>query len=180
MGRTIEVEESTFERIVKNDTNYQGADAIINRALDALENVPTPRHRRRHSPRSREDLLFTDIITANIGVQQLTRPTWRLVVIHLLKDVKGKYNINELNAKFRVRAVEGVYEDNGFRHEEELGYSLGSFGTRDAGQMIELLANDIGVSVDIHYRWNHRSARSGEENHLRINPDKHVPHLVRR
>ena len=178
MGRTIELEESTFERIVKNDTNYQGADAIINRALDALENVPRPRPRRRHSSRSRDDLLFTDIITANIGVQELVRPTWRLVVIQLLKDIKGKYNINELNAKFRVRAVEGVYEDNGFRHEEELGYSLGSFGTRDAGQMIELLAKDLGVSIDIHYRWNHRSERSGEESYLRINPEKHVPHLV--
>lgn len=179
MGRTIEVEDSTFERIIKNDTNYQGADVIINRALDALESVPKPRHRRRHSSRSKKDLLFTEIITANIGVQELTRPTWRLVVIQLLKDVKGKYNLNELNAKFRVRAVEGVYEDNGFRYEEELGYSLGSFGTRDAGQMIESLANDTGVSVDIRYRWNHRSARSGEENHLRINKEKQVPHLVR-
>ena len=178
MGRIIELEDKTFERILKNDTNYQGADAIINRALDALENVPKPRHRRRHSSGSREKLLFTEIITANINGQELLRPSWRLVVVQLLKYVKGKYSMDELYAKFGVRAKEGVYEDGGYQYEEELGYSLGGFAAGAAAKMLELLANEIGVSVDIHYRWNHKSERSGEEEHLRINPDKHVPHLV--
>lgn len=170
MGRTIKLEDSTFERIVKNDTNYQGADAIINRALDALENAPKPGHRRRHSSSSRERLQFTEIITANINGQELLRPSWRLVVVQLLKDIKGKYSMDELYAKFGIRAREGIYQDGGYQHEEELGYSLGGFAAGAAGKMIELLAKEIGASVDIHYRWNHRSVRSGEENHLRINP----------
>ena len=177
MGRTIELKESTFERIVKSDTNYQGANAIINRALDALESASTSTHRRKHS-NSREKLLFAEIITANIGGQELLRPSWRLVVIQLLKDIKGKYSMEELYTKFGIRATEGVYQDGGYQYEEELGYSLGGFAAGAAGKIIELLAKEIGVSVDIHYRWNHRSERSGEENHLRINPEKHVPHLV--
>ena len=98
-------------------------------------------------------------------------------MVQLLKIIKGQYGVDELYAKFGIRAVMGVSNESGYQYEEELDYSLGGFGARDAGKFIERIANDIGFSVEIRYRWIEGGSRPGEESYLRINAKPHAPRL---
>ena len=176
----IAIEQSTFERLQRHAMPFVDTpDAVVNRALDALElghRPATLRNRpslpvRQIDPRLLPNLTHTKVLDATLRGEQVDKPNWNLLVDRILTlAMKQCVDFGGLRRVCPANMVQGRKVDEGYRHLAEIDVSVQGLAANDAGRALVALAQSLGIDFDVTFIWRSKegAAHPGERAHLRV------------
>ena len=159
MPKQIEIQSSTFERLQQHAIPLLDTpDAVINRALDALEHreefVTTTGVEHKIDPRSLPDLTHTKILNASLEGKHITRVNWnRLVGRILILAMKQFEDFDQLRKNCLVNVVQGCKTDKGFHYLAEIDVSIQGMRANDACEMLVKTAQLFGFELEVIFMW---------------------------
>lgn len=164
---TISVKNTTFERLQNHSVPLRDdADAVVNRALDALD-WRLEQEQRDESPPQRvddTDVTHTRIINASLAGTVVPSPNWSRLVHLLLVKAASSRNFEELKALSGINIVNGYKTGRGFHHLPEIDVSVQWQNANKLRSTIERMANGLDISVEIEFEWQNKrgAAHPGE------------------
>ena len=122
----VMIQDSTFERLQRHAKPLVDTiDTVVNRALDALEQVvgePAPGRgrgteaERRIDPRMLPRLTHTKVLDASVDGQPIAKPNWNLLLDDMLRRaMKRVGTFEKLQQLCPVNMIKGRKEDEGFQ-----------------------------------------------------------------
>ena len=179
----IAVDEATLERLKSHARPFLDVnpDAVINRALDALDQqagVGASKEgtrmdsERRIDPQRLPDLTHTKVLDAMIGGIVVARPKWNhlrdRMVVKLAKE--RARNFDELNRLCPANMVQGRKQEEGYRFLSEIDVSVQGQPANGAGLAIVTAAQRLGIALDIGFMWRNteRAAHPGDRARIRV------------
>ena len=179
----IIVEEATLERLESHARPFVdlSPDAVINRALDALDRqagnaasmVATRTDSERQiDPQRLPDLTHTKVLDATIGGLVVARPKWNhlrdRMVVKLAKERAG--NFDDLNRLCPANMVQGKKQEEGYRYLSEIDVSVQGQPANGAGLAIVTAAQKLGIALDIGFMWRNteRAAHPGDRARIKV------------
>jgi hypothetical protein len=176
----IIVEQSTFERLQRHaQPLVDTPDTLINRALDALEQLAclhAPEHRnagseRRIDPRALPSLTHTRVLDAAVGGEQIAKANWNLLLAEMLRRaMKRVGSYDKLRLLCPVNMVHGQKEVEGYSYIPDIDISVQGQDANTACRNIVTAAQSLGIAINIGFMWRHKlgSAHPGERARLQI------------
>ena len=179
----ITVEEATLERLRSHARPFVDVspDAVINRALDALDQQGSVAasarstwkdSERRIDPQRLPDLTHTKVLDATIGGVVVARPKWNHLRDRMVVKLANKFagNFDELNRLCPANMVQGRKRDEGYRYLSEIGVSVQGQPANGAGLAIVTAAQRLGIALDIGFMWRNteRAAHPGDRARIRV------------
>jgi hypothetical protein len=160
----ITIQESTFERLQRHAKPLvDTSDMVINRALDALEQLAVDRApddgyrtkaERQIDPRMLPSLTHTKILSASIGGEAIARPNWNRLLDEILRRaMKRVGSFEKLRRLCPVNLVEGRKEDEGYSYISDIDVSVQGQDANGACRAVLMAAQGLGISVDIGFMW---------------------------
>ncbi len=158
----VTIEQATFERLQRHARPLiDSVDAVVNRALDALEG--------RHAPPSREmgqavdhnvesdrlpDLTHTKLLTARLAGEDVAKPNWnRMLHRVLILAMREVGDVDELRRRCPANVVAGRKTDDGYHHLPEADISVQGLSANEACSALTVTARGLGIAVDIVFLW---------------------------
>ena len=176
--KTIElyVSEETFERLQKHAKPLVDTpDAVINRALDALEGEkprPHPMERLKEvpiDPQLLPRLTHTKVVYAEVDGTDINRPNWNRLVDEMLRVAMNRLgSFENLRNLCPANLVKGKKENEGFAYLDDIGLSVQRQDANSACRTIVSLAQRLGVGIDIGFMWRHKEDALKPGQHARI------------
>lgn len=177
--RTIEIRESTYERLQKHGKPFEDTpEAVINRALDALEEpTPTPdepvsvSEERVFGPADLPEVMHTAVTEAVIDGRRIPSPNWQVLAREMLLLAAGRASgPDELRKMWRLNSVEGRRTDSGYTHLPGVDLSLQATGADTAAGALVEAAQYWGIGLEIRFRWRNKKAAAhpGEHGCIRV------------
>ena len=161
--RTIEIEQSTFERLQSfaiplEDTN----DSVLNRALDALERqkpntVPVEEitdEEYQIDFRVLPNLKHTKVLEASILGQRVPNPSWNhlleLMIVCGMQRLRSYYKLSQI---CQIGMVQGREVDKGYRYLAEIDISVQGQNSNSACQAMVAVADQLGIALEVKFIW---------------------------
>lgn len=180
--REIKISQATFERLQQHAVPFVDTtpEAVINRALDALEgpreNVAsssshTPATERRIDPRALPRLTHTKVLSAEIDGQFIERPNWNRLLDKVLSIASRRFgSFDELRSHCPANLVQGKKETDGFAYLPEIGLSVQRQDSNAACRTIVTLAERLSISLDVRFIWRPKTDAlyPGEQGRIRL------------
>ena len=179
----VEISPSTFRRLQQHAAPlFDNMDTVINRALDALDEMPREgnisRGERIIDPEYLPDLTYTKVLDAAIDRRKIEKPTWTSL-LHEEMIVRSKRDIPDFEAfwaRLRVRMVSGRKENKSWTYVPELGVSVivaenyWEQYTNSACRAIIAAAQRLGLALDIGFAWHDKAgaAHPGERGRISV------------
>lgn len=176
----VSLKDSTFQRLQRNAIPFVDTpDAVINRALDALENgrdrqgpaVDSPAAERRIDSLDPPNLRHTRVLSASVAGESISKPNWnRLVETVVVLAMSRLGHIDELRRACPVNLVHGRKVDEGYRYLDEINLSFQGVDANDACRALVTTAHSVGIELDVTFLWRSKkgAAYPGEKGRLFI------------
>jgi hypothetical protein len=177
----VAIQDSTFERLQRHAKPLVDTiDSVMNRALDALEQVrgdraPGSGHgpgaERRIDPRTLPNLTHTKVLDASIGGRPVTKAKWNSLLEEMLRlAMKRVGSFEKLRQLCPANIAKGRKEDEGFRYLADIDVSVQGQDANGASRAIVMLAQELGIVVEIDFMWRHKegAAHPGERARIQI------------
>ena len=182
----IPINQSTYERLQRHAEPFKDTeDAVVNRALDALENrklLTAPgagpdASARAIDPRNLPSLKHTKVLAASVNGEDLVRPNWNLIMERLVVGAMNKLrDFDELRRRCPVNMVRGRKEDEGYHHLAEIDVSVQRRSANDIGRALAVGAPSLGIEVEVTFVWRAKegAAYPGERGRLSLTAGSEV------
>ena len=165
--KTLRVDDLTHERLGNQAQPFETEDAVINRALDALDqqvDIPALANssdkdpERKIDPQRLPDLRFTKVLAATIGGKGVKRPKWNLLLQRMVRlaHERAKGNFNELNRLCPTNMVPGEKANDGYHYLSDIDVSVQGQAANSAGQTIVTTAKILGIALSISFMWRNK------------------------
>ena len=165
--KTLRVDDLTHERLGNQAQPFETEDAVINRALDALDqqvDIPASANssdkdpERKIDPQRLPDLRFTKVLAATIGGKDVKRPKWNLLLQRMVRlaHERAKGNFNELNRLCPTNMVPGEKANDGYHYLSDINVSVQGQAANSAGQTIVTTAKTLGIALSISFMWRNK------------------------
>lgn len=178
----ISVEEATFERLQNHaQPLVDNSDAVINRALDALEALyqqtgipvsaddPGADSERRIDSQRLPDLMHTKVLDATIGGELVPQPNWNLLLRRIVRVSKKRTKtFDDLNRLCPANMVQGRKQDKGYHYLPEVDVSVQAQPANAACLAIVTTAQKLGIALDIGFMWRNKEGATHPGDHARI------------
>jgi len=178
----VTIQQSTYERLQRHARPFEDTtpDPVINRALDALEQLsappaasgePVPEPERSVDPNELPSLTHAKVLDASIAGEPIARPKWNLLVDEMLRRAaKRLWTIERLRQVFPVNMVRGCKVDDGYRYLADIDISVQGQDANKACLAAVTGARALGVSLDIGFMWRPKAGAKfpGERARLRV------------
>jgi hypothetical protein len=187
----IEIQPSTFERLQRHAKPFVDTpDAVINRALDALEGsdaevandlrAPTEGEER-IDPRVLPRLTHTKVLEAAIDGESIPKANWNMLLdIMLRKAMKQVGTFEKLQKVCPVNMINGRKEDEGYSWLPDIKVSVQGQDSNAACRTLVTAAQALGMSLEIGFMWRHKegAAKPGVRARLQVPGAKNVRQAV--
>jgi hypothetical protein len=176
----VTIQDSTFARLQRHAKPLiDTIDTVMNRALDALEQVAVPpvqenggpTHERQIDPRAIPNLTHTKVLDAAIEGEPLTRANWNTLLENMLRRaMKRVGTFDKLRQVCPVAMVKGRKVDEGYSHLADIDISVQGQDANSACRMAITTAQSLGMAVDIGFMWRHKDAAAypGERARVKV------------
>ena len=176
----VSLKDSTFQRLQRNATPFVDTpDAVINRALDALENsgdrqgsaVDSPTAERQIDPLDPPNLRHTRVLSASVAGESIPKPNWNLLVETVVVRAMSRLrHIDELRRACPVNLVHGRKSDEGYRYLDQVNLSFQGVDANDACRALVTTVQSLGIELDVTFLWRSKNgaAYPGEKGRLLI------------
>ncbi len=175
----VPIEQATFERLQRHaQPLVDSVDAVINRALDAME---TGIHRQ---PEEKApvikieldsdrlaDVTHTKVLAARLAAANIERPNWnRLLHRMLILSMDRVADLNELRKLCPANMVCGSKTDEGYTHLPEIDISVQGLSANEACAALTVTARALGIGLDVAFMWRAKegAAYPGERGRLQV------------
>lgn len=177
----IVIEQSTFERLQRHAKPLvDTTDAVVNRALDALE------HREGNTacgegagtsersiidPRRLPNLTHTRVLDASLDGKSIARPNWnRLLDRALVLAIERLGARGKLMKLCPAHIVRGRKEDEGYHYLAEIDVSVQGQNANGACEALVTMVQSLGIALEVGFRWRpvEGAAYPGERARLRV------------
>ena len=175
----ITIEETTFERLQRHaQPLVDTVDAVVNRALDALEmgawrqsNGLNPLVEHEIDPDRLLDVTHTKVLSARLAATDIERPNWNRLLHRVLVLSMGRVaNLNELRRLCPANMVCGSKTDEGYTHLPEIDISVQGLSANEACAALTVTVRALGIGLDVAFMWRAKegAAHPGEQGRLQI------------
>ena len=175
----ITIEQATFERLQRHaQPLVDTVDAVVNRALDAMERgvrrqpderFPVVEHE--VDPDRLPDVTHTKVLAARLAGTDIERPNWNRLLHRVLVLSMGQVaNLNELRQLCPANMVCGSKIDEGYTHLREIDISVQGLSANEACAALTATAGALGIEFDVAFMWRAKegAAHPGERARLRV------------
>lgn len=175
------IQDSTFERLQRHAKPLiDTLDTVINRALDALEQIEghpalgsegSGEAERRIDPRALPELTHTKVLDASIDGEPMARANWNLLLEAMLRHaMKRVGTFDKLRKLCPVNMVKGRKEDEGFSYLSDIDVSVQGQDSNGACRAVVTAAQGLGIAVEIGFMWRLKesAAYPGERARLQV------------
>lgn len=176
--KTLQVDDSTYERLGDHAQPFETPGAVINRALDALDQqVDSPAStnsfgtdsERRLDPLRLPDMMFTKVLDATIRGKVVARPNWNSLLKRIVRLAKEHAkNFDELTLLCPINMVSGRKVDEGYRYLSDINVSVQSQAANSACLTIVTIAQKLNIALDIGFMWRNREDAAHPGDRARI------------
>ena len=160
MKINFEISQETFDRIQK-ELNGKLTDEVINKGIDA---VVKPRDKKTKTTET--DYTHTKILEARVNGENIEKPSWRSVVIHMLKLAgKNKHNIDRIKEIFPGATMKKEKQSEYYIHIPEIDRFIhDGIDAPSAARAIKHAADTLGFKIYIKFQWHDKpeSSRPGK------------------
>lgn len=175
----ISIETETFERLQSHaQPLVDTVDAVVNRALDAMEHSMvkgghenTVRIEREVDPDSLPDLKHTKVITAKLADEDIARPNWnRLLDRMIVRTMLEVGDLDELRRRCPANMVRGRKSVEGYHHLPEVDISVQGLSANEACAALTVTGRGLGIGMEIVFLWREKegSVYPGERGRLQV------------
>ena len=175
----ITIEQATFERLQRHaQPLVDTVDAVVNRALDAMETgerkQPDERFRvveHEADPDRLPDVTHTKVLAARLGEADIKRPNWNRLLHRVLVLSMGRVaDLNELRQLCPANMVCGRKTDEGYTHLSEIDISVQGLSANEACAALTVTARALGIGLDVTFMWRAKegAAHPGERRRLQV------------
>ena len=175
----ITIEQATFERLQRHaQPLVDTVDAVVNRALDAMETsvCRQPKERlpaveREVDPDRLPDMTHTKVLAARLAAADIEKPNWNRLLHRVLVLSMGQVeNVNELQRLCPANMVCGSKTDEGYTHLPEIDISVQGLSANEACAALTVTARALGIGLEVAFMWRAKdgAAHPGERGRLRI------------
>ena len=156
----ITIERTTFERLQRHaQPLVDTPDAVVNRALDALEgHIGEPSSEdvvevdREVDPRRLPD--HTKVLAARLGGEEIERPNWNRVLERaVVRAMRSAGSFAKLDRMCPANLVRGRKIDDGYHHLSEIDVSIQGLSANEACNALIETAQQSGMGLEITFRW---------------------------
>ena len=171
----ITIEQATFERLQRHaQPLIDTVDAVVNRALDAMEmgvwKQPDEGFRP-DEPDRLPDVTHTKVLAARLEAADVERPNWnRLLHRVLILSMDKVADLNGLRRLCPVNMVSGRKSDEGYTHLPEIDISVQGLSANEACAALTVTARALGIGLEVAFMWRAKdgAAYPGERGRLRV------------
>lgn len=175
----ITVQDLTYKRLQGHAEAFEDSpDSVINRALDALDQLARPlpgdgrstEVERRIDTRALPNLTHTKVLDASIEGEPVAKANWNLLVDETLRlAMKRVGTFEKLRQLCPVNMVKGQKEDEGYRYLSEIDISVQGQDANAACRTVVTATQGLGMALDIAFMWRPRegAAHPGERARIR-------------
>lgn len=162
----ITISDATFQRLQKLALPFVDTtpEAVINRALDALEGIAsstasstlpvTSADERLVDPHVLPRLTHTKVLSAEIDGKTIERPNWNHLLDEILLIAARRFkSFDELRDQCPANLVQGKKETDGFAYLKDINLSVQRQDSNAACRTIVTLARRLGISLNIGFIW---------------------------
>ena len=172
--KELPIEESTLSRLAGHAQPFETPSAVINRALDALDQqMENPAStngsgmvsERRIDPRHLPDVMFTKVLEAKINGEMIKRPNWNRLLQTIVRLAKEHAeNFDDLARLCPANMVSGQKLTEGYRYLSDINVSVQGQPANSACQLIVTTAQKLNIALDIGFMWRDKeeAAHPGE------------------
>ena len=175
----ITIEQATFERLQRHaQPLVDTVDAVVNRALDALEtgawrrpDEVAPAVERKVDPDRLPDLTHTKVLAARLAAEDVERPNWNRLLDRVLVLSKGRVaDLDGLRRLCPANMVPGRKTEEGYHHLPEIGISVQGLSANEACAALTATVRGLGVGLDVAFLWRAKdgAAHPGERGRLQL------------
>lgn len=175
----ITIEQATFERLQRHaQPLVDTVDAVVNRALDAMETgvwrQPDERFlvvEHEVDPDRLPDVTHTKMLAARLAAADLERPNWNRLLHRVLVLSMGRVaDLNELRRLCPANMVCGSKTDEGYTHLPEIDISVQGLSANEACAALTVTARALGIELDVAFMWRAKegAAHPGERGRLQV------------
>ena len=170
---------ATFERLQCHaQPLVDTVDAVVNRALDALEIEERQREGEVPSagehevdPERLPDLTHTKVLAARLAARDVERPNWNRLLDRVLLLSEGRVtDVDGLRRLCPANTVEGCKTDEAYHYLPEIGISVQGLSANEACAALTATAWGPGVGLDVAFLWRPKegATHSGERGRLQL------------
>ena len=158
----ITIEHATFVRLQRHaQPLVDNPDAVVNRALDALEGHTAEALSegvvdvdREIDPRRLPDLTHTKVLAARFGDDEIEKPNWNKLLDRLVvRAMRDAGSFGKLDQMCPANMVRGRKTEDGYRHLSEIDVSVQGLPANEACATLVETARQIGMGLEITFRW---------------------------
>ena len=158
----ITIGQTTFERLQRHaQPLVDTPDAVVNRALDALEGrIGEPPSEdavevdREVDPRRLPDLTHTKVLAARVGNEEIEKPNWNRLLERVVVRAMGfAGSFARLDRMCPANLVRGRNTDDGFHHLSEIEVSIQGLSANEACNALLETAQQTGTGLEVTFRW---------------------------
>ena len=160
MKINFEISQETFDRIHK-ELNGKLTDEVINKGIDV---VVKPRDKKSKMT----DTYYyrhTKILEAKVNGENIEKPSWRGVVIHMLKlAVRNRHNIGRVKEIFPGVSIEKGNKSGHWKYIPEIDHCIYNSNGPSMPRVIKHAADTLGFKIYIKFQWydKPKASRPGE------------------
>ena len=180
----IDIQASTFKRLQQHAKPFVDTiDMVINKAVDALEDVvepyvngmalpvPISGGEIEIDPRSLPSLTYTKVLDASIDGEPIAGAKWNLLRNEAIRRLLRRgLPLEKVRQVCPVNMVKGRKEDEGYRYLTDIDISVQGMDANGACQALLTAAMQGGISIDVGFMWRLRddAANPGRRGRLRV------------
>ncbi len=175
----ITIEQATFERLQHHaQPLIDTVDAVVNRALDALETGAWKQpdevgrvDEHEVDPDRLPDVTHTKVLTARIAAADVKGPNWNRLLHRVLVLSMGQVaDLNGLRRLCPANMVCGKKTDEGYSYLPEIDISVQGLSANEACAALTVTARALGIGLEIAFMWRAKdgAAHPGERGRLRV------------
>lgn len=177
----ITISSATFKRLESCIKSFADTpETVINRALDALEQLPsqpvdvddpTPVTELQFDPSQLPDMTHTKILDAAVAGTGGQKPHWNdLLKMMVRSAVANGRTFDEIRQLCSINMVSGQEGNQKYSYLPDIDISLRNQNANTACRTLVTLAQNLGIALDIVFEWPDKkgTAYSGQRGRLRI------------
>ena len=158
----ITIEHTTFERLQRHaQPLVDSPDAVVNRALDALEGHTAEALSegvvdvdREVDPRRLPDLTHTKVLAARLGDDEIEKPNWNKLLDRLVvRAMRDAGSFGKLAQMCPANMVRGRKTEDGYRHLSEIDVSVQGLPANEACTALVETARQISMGLEVTFKW---------------------------
>ena len=159
----IQISSETFERLQGHaQPLVDTTESVINRALDALEQIATPQTQvpvteKRIDPSQLPSMKHTKILDAAVARTAVEQPKWNNLLKMMVRSaVKRGMTCDDLYQLCSINMVIGQKRDEGYSYLPDIDISLQGQNANQACQTVVMIAQSLDIALDIGLVWRNK------------------------